>query len=83
MHGLPVGIQVVGRWLGEEKVLAAMKRVEDALGHDKLKLLDHDRMYELLDLEILLQTSILESRCDELRCSSPSNALCNTYFSPV
>ncbi|KAL7906205.1 amidase [Trichoderma velutinum] len=42
MHGLPVGIQVVGRRLEEEKVLAAMKRVEDALGDDKFKLLDLD-----------------------------------------
>lgn len=31
MHGLPVGVQVVGQRLQEEKVLAAMKRVEDAL----------------------------------------------------
>ncbi|KAJ3510480.1 hypothetical protein NM208_g15524 [Fusarium decemcellulare] len=34
MHGLPVGVQVVGRRLEEEKVLAIMKRIEDALGHD-------------------------------------------------
>ncbi|KFA79080.1 hypothetical protein S40288_07026 [Stachybotrys chartarum IBT 40288] len=42
MHGLPVGIQVVGRRLQEEKVLAIMKRVEDALGDDKFKLLEID-----------------------------------------
>lgn len=42
MHGLPVGIQVVGRRLEEEKVLAAMKRVEDALGDDKFKVLELD-----------------------------------------
>ncbi|KAK3328918.1 amidase signature domain-containing protein [Apodospora peruviana] len=40
MHGLPVGVQVVGRRLEEEKVLAAMKRIEDALGEDKYTLLD-------------------------------------------
>jgi Asp-tRNA(Asn)/Glu-tRNA(Gln) amidotransferase A subunit family amidase len=42
MHGLPVGIQVVGRRLEEEKVLAIMQRVEDALGDDKFKLLEVD-----------------------------------------
>lgn len=31
MDGLPVGIQVVGRRLQEEKVLAGMKVVEEAL----------------------------------------------------
>ena len=31
MHGLPLGIQVVGRKLEEEKVLAGMKVIEDAL----------------------------------------------------
>jgi Asp-tRNA(Asn)/Glu-tRNA(Gln) amidotransferase A subunit family amidase len=31
MHGLPVGVQVVGQRLQEERVLAGMKRVEDAL----------------------------------------------------
>lgn len=35
MHGLPVGIKVVGRRLGEEKVFAAMKRIEYVLGDDK------------------------------------------------
>ncbi|KAK4116185.1 amidase signature enzyme [Canariomyces notabilis] len=40
MHGLPVGVQVVGRRLEEEKVLAVMKRLEDALGEDKYQLLD-------------------------------------------
>ncbi|KAI0160517.1 amidase [Xylariaceae sp. FL1272] len=42
MHGLPVGVQVVGRRLEEEKVLALMKRVEDALGEDKYELLEID-----------------------------------------
>ncbi|ERS96837.1 hypothetical protein HMPREF1624_07046 [Sporothrix schenckii ATCC 58251] len=42
MHGLPVGVQVVGRRLEEEKVLAAMKRVEDALGDAKYELLSLD-----------------------------------------
>jgi hypothetical protein len=31
MHGLPVGIQVIGRRLEEEKVLAGMKIVKEAL----------------------------------------------------
>lgn len=31
MHGLPVGVQVVGRRLEEEKVLGFMQRIEDAL----------------------------------------------------
>jgi Asp-tRNA(Asn)/Glu-tRNA(Gln) amidotransferase A subunit family amidase len=31
MHGLPVGVQVVGRKLEEEKVLAGMKVVRAAL----------------------------------------------------
>ncbi|KAK4672554.1 hypothetical protein QC763_104030 [Podospora pseudopauciseta] len=35
MDGLPVGVQVIGRRLEEEKVLAVMQRVEDALGEDK------------------------------------------------
>lgn len=42
MHGLPVGIQVIGRRLEEEKVLAIMKRVEEALG---------DEVYEQLDID--------------------------------
>ncbi|PQK17842.1 hypothetical protein BB8028_0009g00450 [Beauveria bassiana] len=42
MHGLPVGVQVIGRRLEEEKVLTLMKRVEDALGDDKFKLLELD-----------------------------------------
>ncbi|KAJ1324548.1 fatty acid amide hydrolase [Microdochium nivale] len=42
MHGLPVGVQVVGRRLEEEKVLAIMKRLEDALGDDKFQLLEID-----------------------------------------
>ena len=31
MHGLPVAVQVVGQRLEEEKVLAIMQRVEEAL----------------------------------------------------
>lgn len=31
MHGLPVGLQIIGRRLEEEKVLAAAKVVEDLL----------------------------------------------------
>ncbi|KAI1859706.1 hypothetical protein JX265_007235 [Neoarthrinium moseri] len=42
MHGLPVGVQIVGRRLEEEKVLAVMKRVEDALGESKYQQLDVD-----------------------------------------
>ncbi|CAK7562930.1 MAG: hypothetical protein SEPTF4163_000786 [Sporothrix epigloea] len=42
MHGLPVGVQVVGRRLEEEKVLAVMKKIEDALGADKYDLLELD-----------------------------------------
>ncbi|KAH7374949.1 amidase [Plectosphaerella cucumerina] len=44
MHGLPVGVQVVGQRLEEEKVLSVMKRIEDALG---------DERYQLLELEEL------------------------------
>lgn len=42
MHGLPVAIQVVGQRLQEEKVLAIMERIEDALEihGDKYKLLE-------------------------------------------
>lgn len=40
MHGLPVGVQIVGRRLEEEKVLAAMQRLEDALGDEKYKVLE-------------------------------------------
>lgn len=42
MHGLPVGVQVVGRRLEEEKVLAVMRRLEDALGDQKYRLLGID-----------------------------------------
>lgn len=42
MHGLPVAVQVVGRRLEEEKVLAIMKRIEDALGDQKYRLLEVD-----------------------------------------
>lgn len=31
MHGLPLGVQIVGRKMEEEKVLAGMKIVEQAL----------------------------------------------------
>ena len=31
MHGLPVGIQVVGRQLEEERVLGAMKVIDDVI----------------------------------------------------
>lgn len=44
MEGLPVAVQVVGRRLEEEKVLAIMERVEDAL--DK-----HGGRYELLEID--------------------------------
>ncbi|KAB8304158.1 hypothetical protein EYC80_003577 [Monilinia laxa] len=42
MHGLPVGIQVVGQRLEEEKVLAIMQRIENLLGEDKYELLEID-----------------------------------------
>lgn len=42
MHGLPVGVQVIGRRLEEEKVLAIMQRIEDALVADKFQLLEVD-----------------------------------------
>jgi hypothetical protein len=42
MHGLPVAIQVVGQRLEEEKVLAIMQRIEDALGDNKYQLLEID-----------------------------------------
>lgn len=41
MHGLPVAIQIVGQRLQEEKVLAYMVRVEEAL----------EKKYELLEIE--------------------------------
>ncbi|KAJ9636249.1 hypothetical protein H2199_007924 [Coniosporium tulheliwenetii] len=44
MEGLPVGVQVVGQRLQEEKVLAVMERVEDALEK-------HGGKYELLEIE--------------------------------
>jgi Asp-tRNA(Asn)/Glu-tRNA(Gln) amidotransferase A subunit family amidase len=44
MAGLPVAVQVVGRRLEEEKVLAVMERVEDAL--DK-----HGGRYQLLEVD--------------------------------
>lgn len=42
MHGLPVGVQVVGRRLEEEKVLSLMQRVENALGEQRYQLLEID-----------------------------------------
>ena len=33
MHGLPVGVQVVGQRLEEEQVLVGMQRIERALGN--------------------------------------------------
>jgi Asp-tRNA(Asn)/Glu-tRNA(Gln) amidotransferase A subunit family amidase len=42
MHGLPVAVQIVGQRLEEEKVLAVMQRIEDALGDDKYELLEID-----------------------------------------
>jgi Asp-tRNA(Asn)/Glu-tRNA(Gln) amidotransferase A subunit family amidase len=44
MAGLPVAVQVVGRRLEEEKVLAIMERVEDAL--DK-----NGGRYELMEVD--------------------------------
>jgi Asp-tRNA(Asn)/Glu-tRNA(Gln) amidotransferase A subunit family amidase len=44
MSGLPVGVQVIGRRLQEEKVLAVMERIEDAL--DK-----NGGRYQLLDVD--------------------------------
>ena len=44
MAGLPVGVQVIGRRLEEEKVLACMERVEDALDR-------HGGRYSLLEVE--------------------------------
>ncbi|KAF1364321.1 acetamidase [Lizonia empirigonia] len=44
MAGLPVGVQVVGRRLQEEKVLAVMQRCEDALDR-------HAGRYALLEIE--------------------------------
>ena len=42
MHNLPVGVQIVGRRLEEERVLAAMQLVETALGDAKYRLLEVD-----------------------------------------
>ncbi|KUJ24111.1 amidase signature enzyme [Mollisia scopiformis] len=42
MHGLPVAVQVVGQRLEEEKILAVMQRIEDALGDDKYQLMEID-----------------------------------------
>ncbi|KZF22458.1 amidase signature enzyme [Xylona heveae TC161] len=44
MHGLPVGVQVVGQRLQEEKVLSIMQRIEDALDRRGGK-------YELMAIE--------------------------------
>lgn len=37
MHGLPIGVQVVGQRLQEERVLIAMKIVEEALERNGIK----------------------------------------------
>jgi Asp-tRNA(Asn)/Glu-tRNA(Gln) amidotransferase A subunit family amidase len=42
MHGLPVAVQVMGQRLEEEKVLAIMQRIENALGDDKYELMAID-----------------------------------------
>lgn len=42
MHGLPIGIQVVGRRLQEEHVVEAMKLIEQALKKE-------DKDYKLLE----------------------------------
>lgn len=44
MHGLPVGVQVVGQRLQEERVLMAMKMVEEALERDGIN-------YKLKEIE--------------------------------
>lgn len=44
MHGLPVAVQIVGRRLQEEKVLAIMERIEQALEQTGGK-------YDLLEIE--------------------------------
>ena len=44
MHGLPIGVQVVGRRLEEEKVLEGMKVVESSLARN-------GRAYELLEID--------------------------------
>ena len=44
MHGLPVAVQVVGRRLEEEKVLAFMERVQEALDGTGGR-------YELMEIE--------------------------------
>ncbi len=44
MAGLPVGVQVVGKRLEEEKVLAIMERVEEALDR-------HGGRYQLLEVD--------------------------------
>jgi Asp-tRNA(Asn)/Glu-tRNA(Gln) amidotransferase A subunit family amidase len=44
MAGLPVAVQIVGRRLEEEKVLAIMERVEDALDN-------HGARYELMEVD--------------------------------
>ena len=36
MHGLPVGVQIVGRRLEEEKVLEGMKLIEDLLKSNEM-----------------------------------------------
>ena len=40
MHGLPVGVQVIGRRLEEEKVIAVMARLEEMLDSERYDILD-------------------------------------------
>lgn len=42
MHGLPVAVQIVGRRLEEEKVLAIMERIDEILGDGRYQLLEID-----------------------------------------
>lgn len=44
MHGLPVGVQVIGHRLEEERVLAMMELIQEALEAD-------GEAYELLSLD--------------------------------
>lgn len=44
MDGLPVGVQVVGQRLQEERVLTVMKRIEEALEA-------HGGKYQLLEIK--------------------------------
>lgn len=46
MHGLPVGVQVIGNRLEEEKVLAIMQRIENALEKEGI-----EGKYQQLDIK--------------------------------